>query len=137
LGVHLLVLNASSEAEIDTAFAAIANTQVKAALIAPDIFLAGRAQRIAALALRYRVPAISGRREFAAAGGLMCYDPDALDSLRLVGVYTGRILHGERPAELPVVQPTKIKLILNLKTAKALGLTVPPSLLANADEVIE
>jgi putative tryptophan/tyrosine transport system substrate-binding protein len=137
LGVHLLEMHASSEAEIDTAFAAIANTEAKAILIAPDIFFAGRAQHIAALALRNRVPAISGRREFAAASGLMSYDPNALDSLRLVGVYTGRILKGEKPADLPVIQPTKVELILNLKTAKALGIVVPITLLGRADEVIE
>jgi putative ABC transport system substrate-binding protein len=134
---QVLVLNASTEVEIDTAFAAIAPAHAGALVIGADNFIAGRPHQLAALALRYALPAISWRREFAAAGGLMSYDPDAADSPRLAGVYTGRILKGEKPGDLPVQQPTKVELIINLKTAKALGVTVPLALLTRADEVIE
>jgi ABC-type uncharacterized transport system substrate-binding protein len=137
MGQQILVLHASSDAEIDAAFAAIAPGHAGALVLGPDVFISGRTPRLAALALRYAVPTISGRREFAAAGGLISYDPNQVDSARLAGIYTGRILKGEKPGDLPVQQPTKVELSINLKTAKALGLTVPATLLARADEVIE
>jgi putative ABC transport system substrate-binding protein len=108
-----------------------------AGVIAPDAFFASQNATLARLGLQYAVPTIFQLREFAAAGGLMSYGSDPKDSFRQVGVYAGRILKGEKPAELPVQQPTKFELVINLKTANALGITVPPSLLARADEVIE
>jgi putative ABC transport system substrate-binding protein len=106
-------------------------------VIGTDGLFIGRSGQLAALALRHRVPAISQYREFVAAGGLMSYGSSIADTYRVVGVYTGRILQGEKPADLPVQQVTKVEMIVNLKTAKALGLTVPLSLLGRADEVIE
>ena len=106
-------------------------------MIGPDSFLQSRHEQIAELAIRHAVPTITPYREFAVAGGLMTYGGSIMDSYRMVGVYAGRILKGEKPADLPVQQATKIEFVINLKTAKTLGLTVPPSLLAIADEVIE
>jgi putative ABC transport system substrate-binding protein len=136
-GLLLHVLRASAERELDTVFASLVELGAKALLIGNDAFFASRSEQLAALALRHAVPTISAYREFAVGGGLMSYDNNLNDPYRLVGVYTGRILKGAKPADLPVQQVTKVELILNLKTAKALGLTVPPSLLARADEVIE
>jgi putative ABC transport system substrate-binding protein len=137
LGFDLEVARASTEPEIEAAFAMLAQARVGAAVISTDAFFGSHTEQIAAATVRHRIPTISQSREFAAAGGLMSYGSDLTDAYRLVGVYTGRILKGEKPADLPVQQATKFALIINLKTAKALGLTVPPSLLAIADEVIE
>jgi putative tryptophan/tyrosine transport system substrate-binding protein len=137
LGLQLPVLNASTEREIDMAFATLVQLGAGGLVISPDALFASRAEQLAALALRHRIPTIYQFPEFTAAGGLMSYGSDLRDMLRLSGLYTGRILKGEKPAELPVMQPTKFDLVINLKTAKTLGLSVPQSLLATADKVIE
>jgi putative ABC transport system substrate-binding protein len=138
LGVHMLhVLQASTERDLDSAFSNLANLRAGGLVINADTFFSGKSAELAALALRYSVPTISPYREFTKAGGLMSYGVGITDLYRLVGVYTGRILKGERPSDLPVQQATRLQLVINLKTAKALGLTVPPMLLARADEVIE
>jgi len=137
LGVQLHVLHASTEPELDTVFAALIGQGVAALVISTDSFFVSRAEQLGALALRYAVPAILQDRAFVAAGGLMSYGSSTPDSYRLAGVYAGRILKGEKPADLPVMQPTNFELIINLKTAKALGITVPITLLGRADEVIE
>jgi putative tryptophan/tyrosine transport system substrate-binding protein len=135
LGLELHILRASTEGDFDTVFTALRDRRAGALVISPDAFLNGRPAQHAALLLRDGVPTISPRREFAVAGGLMSYFPN--DMSRAAGTYTGRILKGERPADLPVQQATKVELIINMKTAKALGLTVPLALLTRADEVIE
>jgi putative ABC transport system substrate-binding protein len=137
LGLEFHVLHASSEREVDAAFASLARLKASALVIAPDGYLNSLSEQLAALTLRHAVPTIYSYREFAAAGGLMSYGGSITDSHRQVGVYAGRILKGEKPADLPVQQSTKVELIINLKTAKALGITVPLSLLGRADEVIE
>jgi len=137
LGLKIHVLHASTEREIDSAFATFAQLQAGGLVIGPDAFFTSRAEELAALALRHRVPAIYQFREFVEAGGLMSYGTDLTDGNRLTGVYTGRILKGEKPADLPVQQSSKAELIINLKTARALGLTVPLPLIGRADEVIE
>ena len=137
LGLQFTVLHARSEKEFDAAFAALADAQARALVIAADAFFNGRSEQLAALALRHAVPAIYQYREFAAAGGLMSYGGSLTELYQRVGTYTGRILKGERPAELPVQQATKIEMIINLKTARTLGLIVPLPLLGRADEVIE
>jgi len=128
---------AGSEHEIEIAFAAMNQQRAEALLVVTSPFFITRAKLIASLAGRYRVPAIYARREFAEAGGLMSYGYDVADGYRLMGGYAGRILKGERAGDLPVFQPTKFDLIINLKTARALGLTIPETLLATADEVIQ
>ena len=136
-GLRVHVLNASSERDFDPAFARVVQLKAAALIIAASIFFVGRHEQLATLATRYKVPTISQYRPFAAAGGLMSYGPDETEFYHLVGTYTGRILKGEKPAQLPVQQSTKVELIINLKTAKALGIEVPLSLLGRADEVIE
>ena len=137
LGLELHTLNASSENEINDAFASLAKLRAGAVLITADGLFTSYSKQLAALALRYAVPAIYQNRAFAAAGGLLSYGGSTADAWRLAGVYAGRILNGEKPADLPAQQSTKVELFLNLKTAKALGLEVPPTLLARADEIIE
>jgi putative ABC transport system substrate-binding protein len=131
------VLHATSERDFDSVFTAL--VQLRAALVigSGDPLFGSRARELGALALRHLVPAVYQFREFAASGGLVSYGGSFIDSWHKVGVYAGRILKGEKPADLPIVQSTKVELVLNLKTAKALGLTVPLSLLGRADEVIE
>jgi putative ABC transport system substrate-binding protein len=137
LGLELHVLHASSERDIDTAFATMSRLRTGALVISPEAFFNIRSGQLAALSVRHAVPAIYTYRAFAAGGGLMSYGGNITDSYRQVGVYTGRILKGEKPADMPVQQSAKVELIINLKTAKALGLTVPLSVLGRADEVIE
>jgi putative ABC transport system substrate-binding protein len=135
--LELHVLNARSESDFDAVFADIKRLRVGGLVIgAGSIFISGR-KKLADLTIRHAVPAIYLYRDFPVAGGLMSYGSDILDSYRLAGVYTGRVLKGENPAELPVMQATKFELIINLKTAKALGISVPPSMQARADEMIE
>jgi putative tryptophan/tyrosine transport system substrate-binding protein len=136
-GVQLPILKASTEREIDAAFASLIELHAAGLVVAADSFLNSRRERLAALAARHAVPAIYDFREYAAAGGLVSYGPSLTAANRQVGVYAGKILKGAKPSDLPVEQPTKFELVVNLKTAKALGLTVPPSILARADEVIE
>jgi putative ABC transport system substrate-binding protein len=137
LGLRLHVLHASTEPDFDTALATLKQLGAGAFVIGPDSLFNSRCQQLGELTLRHAVPAICPYREFAAAGGLMSYGPDYQDLFRIAGVYTGRILKGEKPADLPVQQATKIELVINLKTAKALGLSIPTALLVRADEVIE
>jgi putative tryptophan/tyrosine transport system substrate-binding protein len=137
LGKQLIVFNASTDQEIDAAFTELSRRRVGALLVGTDIFLNSRSDAIAALAGTHRVPAIYGFRRFALAGGLMSYGTNEAEAGRIAGLYTGRILKGEKPGDLPVQQSTKVELVINLKTAKALGLEIPPQLLARADEVIE
>ena len=137
LGLNIHVINASTGRDFDRVFATIAQLRAGALVIGADALFTGQAKELGALALRHRVPAIYQYPEFTAGGGLMSYGGSGADQFRLVGVYVGRILKGEKPADLPVQQATKIELIVNLKTAKALGLTVPLTLRVRADEVIE
>jgi putative ABC transport system substrate-binding protein len=137
LGLHLLILDANTENEIEEAFASLDQQRVDAVVVPATPFLLTKAEQLAVHAARRGVPAIYPRREFVAAGGLMSYGYHVADGYRLMGIYAGRILKGEKPADLPVVRPTKFELVINLKTAKALGLDIPDKLLALADEVIE
>jgi len=137
LNQRIQVLNAINENEIDAAFVALARERPDALFISSDPFLTSRREQIVALANHYKLPAFYEWREFAEAGGLASYGPSHTEPYRLIGIYTGRILKGAKPADLPVIQSTKFELVINLKTAKALGLEVPATLLARADEVIE
>jgi putative tryptophan/tyrosine transport system substrate-binding protein len=136
-GFQLLVLNASSESEIETAFVTLLQHQAGALIINANEFFASHASHLVALAARYRVPTSYQLREAVEAGGLISYGASFADSYRQAGVYAGRILKGEKPGDIPIIQPTKFELVINLKTAKALGITVPPTLIAIADEVVE
>jgi putative ABC transport system substrate-binding protein len=135
--VQLHILTAATESEIDAAFATLVQLHAGALLVGTDSFLSNRRERLVALASRHAVPAIYESRYFAAAGGLISYGPSQMTAARLAGTYVGKILKGTKPSDLPVQQPTKFELVVNLQTAKALGLKVPPSILARADEVIE
>ena len=135
--MQLLILKASTESEIDAAFASLVQLHAGALVVGADPFLSGRREQIVALATRRAVPSIYAWREFAASGGLISYGPSLTSAFRLVGHYAGKVLKGEKPADMPVQQATKFELVINLKTAEALGLTVPQSMLARADEVIE
>jgi putative ABC transport system substrate-binding protein len=137
LGVQLHVLRASTERDITMAFATLADLRAGALVIGGGAFLLSRIELLTALTLRHAVASISQDRDLTAAGGLMSYGGNLAESYRLAGVYTGRILKGEKPAELPVQQSTRVELVINMKTAKALGLTIPEALLATADEVIQ
>jgi putative tryptophan/tyrosine transport system substrate-binding protein len=137
LGLQIHVLNASTEGEINTAFAMLAQLRAGALFVGTGELFRRRPERLVGLAARQRVPAIYQYREFAAAGGLVSYGTSLTDAYRLTGIYTGRVLKGEKPADMPVLQPTKFELVINLKTAKALGLEVPAGVSAMADEVIE
>jgi putative tryptophan/tyrosine transport system substrate-binding protein len=136
-GIKLHVLHASSEAEFDAAFATAVRLQAAGLVVGPDSLFNTRVEQLAALSARHALPTVYQWREFTAAGGLLSYGSSVTDVYRRAGVYTGRILNGEKPADLPVEQTTKVELFINLKTAKALGLTVPTALLVRADEVIE
>jgi putative tryptophan/tyrosine transport system substrate-binding protein len=137
LGLELRVLNASTESELDAAFAELVQLRVGGLVTDGDQLFTSRIEQLAALALRHGMPAIYQWREFAVAGGLLSYGADITDTYRLAGNYTGRILKGDKPADLPVQQATKVGLVINLKTAKALGINVPNTLIGRADEVIE
>jgi putative tryptophan/tyrosine transport system substrate-binding protein len=137
IGLQLHFLKAGTESDIDTAFATLVEKRADALLVATDGFLLGRCNQLAALAARHSLPAMYSYRECAVAGGLMSYDASLTEANRLAGIYVGRILKGAKPADLPVQQATKVRLVINLKTAKAFGLDVPMSLLMRVDEVIE
>jgi putative ABC transport system substrate-binding protein len=136
-GLQLHVLNASTEGDFDNAFAKLVQLQADGLIVAPDIIFNSRAQQLATLTTKHSVPAVHTVREFAAAGGLMSYGGDIKETHKQAGIYTGRVLKGEKPEDLPVQQVTKVELVINLKTAKALGLNVPNTLVGRADEVIE
>jgi len=137
LGLQLIVLKAGATLELETEFATMAQQGTGAFVVGGDAFLLSRRDQIVTLASRHAIPAIYFDREFAVAGGLMSYGTDISDSYRQAGIYTGRILRGEKPADLPVWRSTKFQFVINLKTAKALGLDVPPGFSARADEIIE
>jgi putative ABC transport system substrate-binding protein len=137
VGVQTHVMRASTDREIDIAFDSVAQHRIPALAVAADPFLLASRDKVVGLAARHAVPAMYGFREYAVAGGLMSYGIDLSEVYRQLGVYAGQVLQGAKPADLPVMQPTKFELIINLKTAKTLGLEIPPNVLALADEVIE
>jgi ABC-type uncharacterized transport system substrate-binding protein len=137
LGVQLHVVSAATDNEIDDAFASLAKLRAGGLVIGSDTFFTSRSERLASLALRYALPAVYEWREFAVAGGLISYGTDSRDAYRLAGIYTARVLKGEKPADLPMQQATKVELYINLKTAKTLGITIPLLLSGRADELIE
>jgi putative ABC transport system substrate-binding protein len=137
LGLELHVLNASTERDFDEVFTKLIQLRAGGLVIGPDTFFTSRREQLASLTVRHAVPTIYQNREFAAAGGLLSYGADTADAYRLTGKYVGRVLKGEKPADLPVQQATKIELYINLKTAKALGLNIPNTLIGRADEVFE
>ena len=137
LRLRLHVLHASAERDFDTVFATLAQLRAGALVIGPDLLFYSRRQQLGTLTVHHAVRAICPYRDFVVAGGSMSYGNDLTDGLRLVGVYTGQILRGAKPADLPVQQAVKVELVINMKTAKALGLEVPPTVLARADKVIE
>jgi putative ABC transport system substrate-binding protein len=137
LGKHIHIFTASTENQIDAIFGSLVDRRVDALIVSTDAFFISRREQLIALTAQHAVPVIYFAREFATAGGLISYGSNLADGYRQVGVYTGEILNGAKPANLPIVQPTKFELVINLNTAKALGITIPPSLLMRADEVIE
>jgi putative ABC transport system substrate-binding protein len=137
LGIQLHLLHASIERDFDAAFAKLAELRAGGLVIGQDVFLGSRVEQLAALTVRHAIPAISVGRDFPVAGGLISYPSTNIDMTRQFGFYVGRILKGEKPADLPIMQPTKFNLIINMRTAKALGIDVPPTVLVRADEVIE
>jgi putative tryptophan/tyrosine transport system substrate-binding protein len=137
LGLQLQVLNASTSSEIEVAFSTLVRERAEALFVAPEVLFVSRGAQVAMLAARHAIPAAYPAREVVEVGGLMSYGADVLGMFHQAGVYTGQILNGAKPADLPVLQSTKFELVINLKTAKALGLTIPPTLLSLADEVIE
>ena len=137
LGLELIVLGGSNEQEIDSSFATMAERQIRALVVTADGFLISRQDQIVALAARYAVPTMYPLSQYIVAGGLMSYGANLRDAFRQTGNYVGRIIKGTKPADLPIRQPTKVEFVINLKSAKALGLDVPPKLLALADEAIE
>ena len=137
LGQQIEIIDASDELDLDKAFARLTQDKIGGFVLVADPFFVNRRDQIISFAKEHRIPAVYFVREFADSGGLASYGTSLVDAYRQVGIYAGKILNGAKPTELPVVQPTKFELVINLKTAKALGLTIPPSLLATADEVIE
>jgi putative ABC transport system substrate-binding protein len=137
IGLQVQVLDASTSREIETAFATLLRDRAEALFVAADVFFTSRRVQFATLATRYGIPAAYGARDFVEAGGLMSYATDTVDMFRQVGVYTGQVLKGARPAELPVLQSTKFEFLINLQTARALGIEVPNAMQLLADEVIE
>jgi ABC-type uncharacterized transport system substrate-binding protein len=137
IGLEMHVLNASSEGDFEGVFAKLVGLRATGLIISADAFFSSQSQRLAGLAVRHAIPTLYSRREFPAAGGLVSYGSDVIEAYRLAGIYTGRVLKGEKPADLPVQQATKVELVINLKAANALGITVPLPLLGRADEVIE
>ena len=137
VGQQIIIIRASTDADLEDALGKAVNQKTGALLVANDVFFLTRRERLLKIVARHGIPAIYAYREYVASGGLMSYATSLTETFRQVGLYTGRILRGEKPGDLPIIQPTKFELVINLKVAKALGLTVPPSLLTRADEVIE